>query len=41
MDQGLAHQMTYGTGEGQNTKHYYMGVKKVAKKKKCNKKPRK
>jgi hypothetical protein len=41
MDQGLAHQMTYGTGEGQSTKHHYAGVKKALKKKKTAKKVRK
>jgi hypothetical protein len=36
MEQGLAAQMVYGNGEGQNTKHYYAGVKKKpTKKKKC------
>ena len=41
MEQGLAHQMTYGTGEGQNTKHHYAGViKSIKKKKKCKKKPK-
>jgi hypothetical protein len=34
MEQGLAAQMVYGDGEGQNTKHYYAGVKKATKKKK-------
>jgi hypothetical protein len=39
MEQGLAIQMVYGDGEGQNTKHYYAGAKKpVTKKKKCKKK---
>jgi hypothetical protein len=42
MEQGLAAQMVYGDGEGQNTKHYYAGVKKPARKKKnCNKKGKK
>jgi len=41
MDQGLAHQMTYGTGANQSTKHHYDGVKKAIKKKKCGKKRRK
>lgn len=40
MEQGLA--MTYGSGEGQNTKHFYAGAsptkKKVKKKKKKCKK---
>ena len=26
MDEGLAHQMTYGDGSGQNTKHHYSGT---------------
>ena len=39
MDQGLAAQMVYGSGEGQNTKHYYAGArKKMAKVKKGSKK---
>ena len=42
MEQGLAHQMTYGSGEGQNTKHFYAGAaKKVKNKKKVKKKVRK
>lgn len=42
MEQGLAQQMVYGDGEGQNTKHYYAGVKKPGvKKKKCKKKVKK
>lgn len=42
MEQGLAQQMVYGSGKGQNTKHYYAGVKKMAtKKKKCGTKPKK
>jgi hypothetical protein len=39
VDQGLAHQMTYGDGNGQTVTHYYAGVKKKPRKKK--KKPRK
>ena len=39
MQDGLAKTMTYGDGEGQNTKHFYAGGKKpMKKKKKCNKK---
>lgn len=38
MEQGLAQQMVYGNGEGQNTKHYYAGVKKMVPKKKKDKK---
>lgn len=35
MEQGLAGQLVYGSGENQNTKHYYAGViKKTTKKKK-------
>jgi|SaaInl85LU_5_DNA_1037374.scaffolds.fasta_scaffold46404_2 hypothetical protein len=30
MEQGLAQQMVYGDGQGQNTKHYYAGKKKKA-----------
>ena len=44
MEEGLAQQMVYGSGEGQNTKHFYAGTvnaPKKAKKKKCNKKPKK
>ena len=42
MNQGLAHQMVYGSGEGQNTKHFYAGAGKMPrKKKKCNKKAKK
>ena len=42
MEQGLAHQMTYGSGSDQNTKHFYAGViKKANKKKKCKKKHKK
>ena len=46
MEQGLAHQMTYGEGKGQNTMHYYAGTKTKVKskaknvrknKKSCNK----
>lgn len=37
MEQGLAAQMVYGNGEGQNTKHYYAGVKKKPIKKKKSK----
>ena len=34
MEQGLA--MTYGKGEGQNTKHYYAGApRSKSKKEKC------
>ncbi len=33
MDQGLAHQMTYGSGQGQNTTHYYSGAKAKVKSK--------
>ena len=32
MEQGLAATMVYGNGEGQNTKHYYAGAGKTAKK---------
>lgn len=35
MEQGLAHQMTYGDGKGQNTVHYYAGAKKKKKAKSC------
>lgn len=38
MEQGLAQQMVYGSGENQNTKHYYAGVKKTPTKKKKSKK---
>jgi hypothetical protein len=45
MEQGLAQQMVYGSGEGQNTKHYYAGAinnkKKTRKKKKYKKKVKK
>jgi hypothetical protein len=34
VDQGLAHQMTYGDGNGQTVTHYYAGVKKKPRKKK-------
>jgi hypothetical protein len=34
MEQGLAAQMVYGNGEGQNTTHYYAGKKKKPEKKK-------
>lgn len=37
MEQGLAQQMVYGSGESQNTKHYYVNTDK--KKKKYGKKP--
>ncbi len=33
MDEGLAHQMTYGDGSGQNTKHHYAGTIKSKKRK--------
>lgn len=37
-DQGLAQQMVYGDGAGQNTKHVYAGtIKKVKTKKKRKK----
>ena len=36
--EGLAATMVYGNGEGQNTKHYYAGVKT---KKAVKKKPKK
>ena len=35
MDQGLAATMTYGSGEGQNTQHYYAGAMKKDKKRTC------
>lgn len=39
MEQGLAQQMVYGNGEGQNTTYYYAGtIKPTPKKKKCKKK---
>lgn len=42
MEQGLAHQMVYGSGSGQNTTHFYAGAGKSPKKrKKCNKKQNK
>lgn len=41
MEQGLAQQMVYGDGEGQNTKHYYAGAKKSTKKAKNKKKKNK
>lgn len=42
MEQGLAEQMVYGTGEGQNTTHYYVGTQKtVNKNKKREKKVKK
>ena len=44
MEEGLAQQIVYGSGEGQNTKHFYAGtinVPKKTKKKKCNKKSKK
>jgi hypothetical protein len=42
MEQGLAAQMVYGDGEGQNTRHYYAGtVKKKKKSKKGCKTPKK
>lgn len=42
MGEGLAAQMVYGNGEGQNTKHFYAGAGKVsAKKKKSKKKDKK
>jgi hypothetical protein len=42
MEQGLAHQMTYGSGSDQNTKHFYAGAGKMrSKKKKCSKKTEK
>jgi hypothetical protein len=45
MEQGLAHQMTYGTGKSQTVKHHYngtIGTKKskkssTSKKKHCKK----
>ena len=38
MENGLAATMVYGSGEGQNTKHYYAGsVKTKTKKKKKEK----
>jgi len=33
MDEGLAHQMTYGDGGGQNTKHHYAGTINTKKRK--------
>ena len=33
MENGLAHQMVYGSGSDQNTKHYYAGAKRKTKKK--------
>lgn len=38
MGSGLASTMTYGSGEGQSTKHHYAGTVKNKKKKKCTKK---
>lgn len=40
MEQGLAQQMVYGSGEGQNTKHFYAGASPV-KCKKCGKRHKK
>ena len=40
MEQGLAHQMVYGSGSGQNTGHYYAGAPRTTTKKhkkKCDK----
>ena len=39
MGDGLASTMVYGSGEGQNTKHYYAGTVKSTNKKskKCKK----
>lgn len=37
MEQGLASTMVYGDGAGQNTMHYYAGVNKGKKMKKCGK----
>ncbi len=37
MAEGLAHQMTFGSGEGQNTKHFYAGATPKVPKKKCKK----
>jgi len=34
MEEGLAHQMTYGDGSGQNTKHHYAGT--ISNKKRSN-----
>ena len=36
-EEGLAQQMVYGSGEGQNTKHYYAGTLKKAKRKRKTK----
>lgn len=41
MEQGLAQQMVYGNGEGQNTAHYYAGSKKKTKSCGCSSKKRK
>ena len=41
MSEGLAQMMAYGSGEGQNTTHYYAGTvdsKSPKKKKGCKKK---
>lgn len=38
MSDGLANRMVYGSGEGQNTKHYYAGTINKPRKKSCEKK---
>ena len=37
MEHGLAHQMTYGSGDGNSIKHRYDGVMPNKKRKKCSK----
>ena len=41
MENGLAQQMVYGSGENQNTKHYYAGTVKPKSKSKMKKKRKK
>lgn len=41
MEQGLATQMVYGNGEGQNTTHYYAGARKKGVQTKMKKKIKK
>jgi hypothetical protein len=41
MEQGLAHQMTYGSGNSQTVKHHYDGTIKTNKYKKSRRKNKK